>query len=81
MGNRIATRVLYKAETAIREFKQRRRLWLRKGHLKSEFALPQTLSRSFHLVQFVRGWAIFLEFNSKGLYQSSEKEKGSRCLV
>ena len=34
----------------IREFTQRRRRRLRKRHLKSEFALPQTWSRLFHLV-------------------------------
>ena len=33
----------------LREFKQRRRRRLRKRHL-NEFALPQTLSRLFHLV-------------------------------
>ena len=33
----------------IREFKQERRRRLRKRHFKSEFALPQTLSRLFHL--------------------------------
>ena len=52
--------------------------------LKSEFALIQTLSQIFHLVQclqFVKCWRIFLELNSKGLYQSSVKEKESRCLV
>ena len=32
------------------ELKQQRRRRLRKRHLKSEFALPQTLSRLFHLV-------------------------------
>ena len=44
-----------------REFTQRRRRRLRKRHLKSEFALPQTLSRLFHLVKFVRCSQIFLE--------------------
>ena len=34
----------------IREFKQQQRWQLRKHHLKSEFALPQTLSHLFHLV-------------------------------
>ena len=34
----------------IRELKQQRRRQLRKRHLKSELALPQTLSRLFHLV-------------------------------
>ena len=33
-----------------REFTQRRRRRLRKRHSKSEFGLPQTLSRLFHLV-------------------------------
>ena len=62
-----------------RELEQRRRL--RKRHLKSEFALLQTLSRSFHLVYFVKCWQMFLELNSKRLYQSSGKEKESFCLV
>ena len=35
----------------------------------------------FHLVQFVKCWQIFPELNSKRLYQSSGKEKESRCLV
>ena len=34
----------------IRELKQQRRRRLRKRHLKSEFASPQTLSRLFHLL-------------------------------
>ena len=33
-----------------RELKQRGRRRLRKRHLKSEFTLPQTLSRLFHLL-------------------------------
>ena len=36
---------------------------------------------SSQLVQFVKCWQIFLELNSKRLYQSSGKEKESRCLV
>ena len=63
------------------ELKQQRRRRLGKRHLKSEFALPQTLSRLFQLVQFVKCWQFFLELNSKRLYQSSGKEKESRCLV
>ena len=59
----------------IRELKQHRRRRLQKRHLKSEFALLQTLSRLFHLVYFVKCWQMFLELNSKGLYQSSGKEK------
>ena len=59
-----------------RELQQQRRRRLQKRHLKSEFALPQTLSRLFHLVYFVKWcWQMFLELNSKGLYQSSGKEK------
>ena len=59
----------------IRELKQQRRRRLQKRHLKSEFAPLQTLSRLFHLVYFVKCWQMFLELNSKGLYQSSGKEK------
>ena len=58
-----------------RDVKQQRRRRLRKRHLKSEFALLQTLSRLFQLVQFVKCWPIFSELNSKRLYQSSGKEK------
>ena len=68
-------------DSFIHELKQRRWRRLRKRHLKSEFALPQTLSRLFHLVYFVKCWQMFLELNSKGLYQSSGKEKESCCLV
>ena len=65
----------------IRELKQQRRRRLRKRHLKSEFALLQTLSRLLHLVYFVKYWQMFLELNSKGLYQSLGKEKESCCRV
>ena len=41
----------------------------------SEFALLQTLSRFFHLVHLVKCWQMFLELNSKGVYQSWGKEK------
>ena len=64
-----------------KELKQQRRRRLRKRHLKSKFALPQTLSRLLHLVYFVKYWQMLLELNSKGLYQSSGKEKQSCCLV
>ena len=64
-----------------RELMQRRRRRLRERRLKSEAELLQTLSRFFQLVQFVKCWQIFLELNSKRLYQSSGKEKESRCLV
>ena len=43
--------------------------------------LLQTLLGLFHLVQFDKCWQIFLELNSERLYQSSGKEKESRCLV
>ena len=56
-----------------------RRRRLQKRPLKSEFALLQTLSRLFQLVQFVKCWQIFLELISKRLYQRSGKEKESRC--
>ena len=46
-----------------------------------QFARLQTLSRLLHLVYFVKYWQMFLELNSKGLYQSSGKEKQSCCLL
>ena len=64
-----------------REFKQQQRRQLWKHDLKSEFTLLQILSHLFHLVYFVKCWQLFLELNSKGLYQSSGKEKDSCCLV
>ena len=64
----------------IRELKQRRRRRLRKRHLKSEFALHQTLSRLFHLVQFVKRWHFFWSWILKD-YQSSGKERQSCCLL
>ena len=70
-----------KTKPVNRELKQQRRRRLRKRHLKSEFALLQTLSRLLHLVYFVKYWQMFLELNSKGLYQSLGKEKESCCLV
>ena len=56
---------------------QRRRQRPRKRLLKSEFALPQTLS---HLFNSSNVGKFFLELNSKGLYQSSGKEKENCCL-
>ena len=44
-----------------RELKQQRRRRLRKRHLTSEVALLQTLSRLFHLVQFVKYWQFLQE--------------------
>ena len=60
-----------------KEREQQRQRRLRERLLKSEVALLQTLSRLIHLVQFVKCWKLFLELNSKRLYQSSE----SYCLV
>ena len=73
------TRMSYTSLANSWEVKQRS--CLQKHHIKKEFVPLQTLSHLFHLLQFVRCLQIFLEFNSKGLYQGSEKEKGSRCLV
>ena len=64
-----------------RDLKQQRQRQLWERHLKSEFAQLETLSRSFHLVQFVKCWQIFLKLNSYRLYRSSGKEKESRCLL
>ena len=64
-----------------RELQQQRWRWLQKRHLKSEFALLQTLLPLFHFVYFVKCWQMFLELNSIGLYQTSGKEKESCCLV
>ena len=58
-----------------RELKQRRRRKLRERHLKSELAQPWIFSRLFHLSLFVKCWQFFFKLNSKGLYQSSGKEK------
>ena len=62
----------------IRDRKQQRRQRLRKGHLKSQVALLQTLSRLFHLAQFVKCWQIFLELNCTRLYRISGTEKEGR---
>ena len=65
----------------IRELMQQRRRWVRKRHLKMLRRAPQNLSWLFHLVQFVKGWQfLFPELNCKRRYQSSGKEKESRCL-
>ena len=65
---------------AKKELKQERQRGIRKRQLKSVFALLHTLSRVFHHVQFVKCWRIFVELNSKGLYQSSEREKEGRLV-
>ena len=43
--------------------------------IKSVFMLLQSLLCLLHLVHFIKCWQIFWELNSKGQYQSSEKEK------
>ena len=58
-----------------RELKKQRQRRLRKRLLKSEFAPLQTLSFSFHLVQFLKCWKFVWELNSNRLYRSSGKEK------
>ena len=73
--------ILQPTSTSIRELKQWRWWQLRKRHLKSEFALLQTLSRLFHLVKLDKRGHFFLGLNSKRLCWSSGKEKESHCLV
>ena len=73
------TRIMFHFLEPQREQRLRRRI--QKSHLKSEFVLLQTLPRLFHFVQFDKCWQIFLEINSKGLYQSSGKGKENRRLV
>ena len=59
----------------IRELKWQRRQRLRKRHLKSEFVLPQSYHAYSISVNSSNDDEFFLELNSKGLYQSSEKKK------
>ena len=68
----------------IRELKKRRRQRLLKCHLKKKWnraastfiaLIPSRLIR-----QMLHGW-LSLELNSKGLYQSSGKEKENWCFV
>ena len=64
----------------IRELMQKRRRWLRKRHLKSDVALLKIYrdcSTSFNSSNV--GNFFFLELNCRRLYQSSGKEKESRC--
>ena len=58
-----------------------RRRRLQKRPLKSEFALLQTLSRLFQLVQFVKCWQIFLELNSKRLSKVRKRKRKSLSFV
>ena len=59
----------------IRELKQQRRRWQRKRHFTREYALLQTLSSLFHLVQFVKCSQIFLELIMKDCIEIEEKNK------
>ena len=62
--------------------KQPRRQGHRKLHLKSQFTLFQSSLMLSHFIQFVKCWGIFFRnFNSKGLFLISEKEKENCCLV
>ena len=63
---------------------QRRRLRKRDlKHLRSEFALLETSSRLFHLVQFLKTSLGNLFWSSilKECIEVQEKKKGSRCCV
>ena len=65
----------------IRKLKQQRQRRLRKRHLKVNsrcLKLHRAYSISFNSSNVGK---LFLELNSKGLYQSSRKEKASCCLV
>ena len=62
----------------IRELKQQRRQRLRKRHSKNEFALLQTLSRLFQLVQFVKFWQILCSSILKDCIKIQKKKKESR---
>ena len=65
-----------------RKLKRQRRRRLRKRHLKSELALPQTLSRLFQASRLIlQMLAKCFGVDSRGLFQSSRKEKESCCLV
>ena len=64
-----------------RELTQQRWRQLRKRHLKSEFALLQTLSRLFQLVQFVKCWQIFWSRILKYCIEVQEKKKKSLFCI
>ena len=64
-----------------RELKQRWQRRLRKRHLKSEFTLPQSLSRLIHLVQCVECFNHFSRVESLKTVSKCRKRKQSRCLV
>ena len=59
----------------IRELKQLRRQGQRKHHLELEFALFQTSSLQFYLVQFVKYARIFLELILNDFIQIRNRKK------
>ena len=67
-------------EMVTRELKQQRRRRLRKRHLKSEFALLQTLSRLFHLIYFVKCWQMLWSLILKDCIKVQEKKKNFAVL-
>ena len=71
---------LRRCRSAIREssVKQRRRRRLRKRHLEVNLCFLK-LSRAYSISSNIGNF--FLELSSRGLYQSSGKEKESCCLV
>ena len=71
---------LRRCRSAIREssVKQRRRRRLRKRHLEVNLRFLK-LSRAYSISSNIGNF--FLELSSRGLYQSSGKEKESCCLV
>ena len=46
-----------------------------------KYKLEWSFEHLFYLVLFIKCWPIFPELNSKGLCQSSRKEKEGHCLV
>ena len=80
--DRINLEKLPPQKTGSSHLKQQRRQRLQTRHLKREFALLQTLSHFFNLVEFEKQWKIFfLELNFKGLYRRSGKEKECPVFV
>ena len=60
--------------------KEQRRRRLRKRHWKSEFALPQTLSRLFHLVKCCQMLTIFWSWVLKDCIKVQLKKKKNAVL-
>ena len=69
------------ALTDVREFTQGRRRRLRKRHLKSELALPQTYSISFNSFNSSNAGKGFWSWILKDCIKVQEKKKESCCLV